>query len=201
MGIKMQQAFETLNRVANKVSGDHTKKSMALQLILVFLVVRVCNLMPRTFSHLLIQNSIQVLRIIYAVWAVLHLSFTSLMWSLIVLSVLFLGLTATRNMSRFLLLVVRCVPLFDTYPRTHAITVHSGHVRRDGPHRLGSVLGPTRRRAHPVGGPSGDHRRRHFSSVRGTVHPLPTLSSSSYPVALPARLRGTCSIFFSSKPS
>jgi hypothetical protein len=30
------------------------------------------------------------------------------MWSLIVLSVLFLGLTATRNRQRFLLLIVRC---------------------------------------------------------------------------------------------
>ncbi|ELR21903.1 uncharacterized protein ACA1_046020 [Acanthamoeba castellanii str. Neff] len=60
--------------------------------------------MQKAFDRL---NSManRVLRVAYALWAVVHLSFTSLMWSLIVLSVLFLGFTATRNRQRFLLLI------------------------------------------------------------------------------------------------
>lgn len=108
----MQKAFDRLNSMANRVSGDHTRKSMALQGILVLLVVRTTepsrlNGKLRAEFHIF---GLQVLRVAYALWAVVHLSLTSLMWSLIVLSVLFLGLTATRNRQRFLLLIVRCPP-------------------------------------------------------------------------------------------
>ena len=106
----MQKAFDGLNSMANRVSGDHTRKSMALQAILVLLVVRTTepsqlNGKLRAECHIF---GLQVLRVAYALWAVVHLSLASLMWSLIVLSVLFLGLTATRNRQRFLLLIVHC---------------------------------------------------------------------------------------------
>ncbi len=105
----MQKAFDRLNSMANRVSGDHTRKSMALQAILVLLVVRTSQLNGKLRAEFHIFG-LQVLRVAYALWAVVHLSLTSLMWSLIVLSVLFLGLTATRNRQRFLLLIVRCLP-------------------------------------------------------------------------------------------
>lgn len=50
---------------------------------------------------------LQVIRVVYAVWALVGLAVISFMWSLMVLAVLLVGITGARSKSRVLLLVVR----------------------------------------------------------------------------------------------
>lgn len=104
---RVKRTMETLHDVAARAPSLKTQnaKSILLQGALVILLVRAAVRLLLNDDG--ISESVQVLRILYTVWAVLHLSITSFVWSLIVIGVLLLGLTAARNQQRFLLMTVR----------------------------------------------------------------------------------------------